>query len=210
MKYIAVDPSYTKTGIAILNEVSNTLSLKVVTPPGKNETFRDAVERSAIIATGVIEELKVYEKAILLIEEPMVTSMMASRLGMLSGIVITTSLLLPNISNIYTVNPVSITSLNSALPYKKEMSKKRLSQRVAGELIEFFTDIGYAIDIRPLRYNKDGSPRARVVSHDEAEALILLTLLLLEIDFFSKEDKLKIYKINKGFLTKKIQVNKLK
>lgn len=210
MKYIAVDPSFTKTGMAALDTETKEILLKPITPEGKNDTYKDTIERSALVATGILEEIGVWDKVLILFEEPMIASLKASSLGALSGVLATTLLLLPNIIEVYTVNPVTITRLNSALPYKKQFSKKQLSQRVAEGLIGLFEKLDYTIVLKTLRYNKDGLPRARKMSHDEAEALILLTVFLLNVDFFSEEEKLKLYKINKGFYTKDIKVNKLK
>lgn len=210
MKYIAVDPSFSRTGVATLDTDNKEIVLKHVRPIGKNDTYKNTVERSAVIATGILEEIKVYETVQLLIEEPMVSSIKASSMGVLAGVVATTLLLLPNITNIYTVNPTTIRSLNSALPYKKELNKKQLSQRVALELIDFYESIGYTASIKATAYNKDGSVRKRAMTHDEAEALILLTVFLLSKDILTESEKLNVYKINKGFYTKKIKINKLK
>lgn len=210
MKYIAVDPSFTKTGIAALDTETKEILLKPITPEGKNATYKDTIERSALVTTGILEEIRVWDKVLILFEEPMVSSLKASSLGALSGVLATTLLLLPNIIEVYTVNPVTITRLNSALPYKKQLNKKQLSQKVAEGLIELFKELNYNIILKTLKYNKDGLPRVRKMSHDEAEALILLTVFLLNIGFFSEEEKLELYKINKGFYTKDIKINKLK
>lgn len=210
MKYLAIDPSFSRTGIAILDTEKKSIQLKPISPAGTNDSYINTVERSASIATEVLKEFNVVDRLSVIIEEPMVRSLKASALGVLSGVIVTTLFLLPLTAEIRTVNPITIKSLNSALPYKNKVPKKQLSLSVAGELIEFYTSIGYTIELVPIRYNKNGTPRSRVMTHDEAEALILLTVLLLEINYFTDMEKVSIYGINKGFLTKQVGVNKLK
>ena len=210
MKYLAIDPSFSRTGIAILDTETRSIKLKPVSPVGTNDSYTNTVERSAYIIAEVLKEFKVSDNISVIIEEPMVRSLKASALGILSGVSVTTLLLLPIINEIRTVNPITIKSLNSVLPYKNKLSKKQLSLHVAEELIEFYKSIGHTVELVPLKYNKNGSPRSRALTHDEAESLILLTVLLLDRGYFKDMETLSIYQINKGFLTKKIIVNKLK
>lgn len=210
MKYIALDPSFSKSGLCILDTVDKTILFKPIVPPGKNDTFKDAIGRSTYIALEVLKELDLSSRYKAIIEEPMVSSMKASRLGLLSGVVTTTFLYIPHITHIYTINPIAITSLNSAAPNKAKLNKKQLSSSIALAILEHFEQLGYTITLWTDKYNKDGSPKKRKLSHDEAESFLMMLLLLKKDKQLPYETWVEIYKINKGFYTKNININKLK
>lgn len=140
----------------------------------------------------------------------MVSSIKASSLGVLSGVIATTLLLLPNIKSISTVNPSTLRSLNSTIQNKKGVNKKQLSREVAEAILAYLQTQGFTYEVIPTTFNKDGSPRSRKISHDELEAFLFLIILMLKQDLLAHPQKIEIYKINKGFYTKDISINKLK
>lgn len=215
MKYfVGIDPSYSKTGVCMLNLEEKTVLFKSISPEGTNKTYRDAIERASYIAfnitTFVIENKNsAHDEVHYVLEEPMVTSMMASRLGILSGVIASRLLEVISDGDIHTINPVGITQLNSVAPNKDKLNKKQLSLKIANDILSYLESVGFKIHITPNKYNKDGTPKKRKLSHDESEALLLALLLVHHKEQLEYEHWKQIYIINKGFYTKDIKINKL-
>lgn len=210
MKYLALDPSFSKSGLCVFDVENKKVLFKPIVPPGKNATFKEAIGRSTYVALEVLKELDLSKTYKLILEEPMVSSMMASRLGLLSGVVTTTFLYIPHITHIYTINPITITSLNSAADNKAKLNKKQLSLSIAMSILEHLESTGYDVTLWTDKHTKDGSPKKRKLSHDEAESFLMVLLLLKQDNQLPYETWVEIYKINKGFYTKDIKINKLK
>ena len=206
--FVGIDPSYSKTGVCRIDVEAKEIVFTSISPKGTNKTYADAVHRALYIADNIIKFVDADSDISYVLEEPLVMSQMASRLGILSGVIITTlkKSIHPH-NKIYTVNPVGITQLNSALANREKLTKKQLSMKIATDILEYLESEGFNIKITALKYNKDGSSRKRKLSHDEAEALLLTLLLIhkLECEDFKKYWE-EIYKINKGFRTKNVNI----
>ncbi len=201
MKYMAIDPSFSRTGLCILDTDTKTIFLKPISPPGSNKTFNDTVNRGMYIAEQIIKEISHLHNITMLIEEPMISSIKASSLGVLSGILTTTLTQHPSIKTVYTVNPNTIRQLNSALSDKKGLSKKQISFLSAEVLFAIFEQEGYTISLWT------NTPRKRKFCHDEAEAFMLCILLLLKDNVLSDSLVQNIYAAHKGYSVKKIKIN---
>lgn len=215
MVYAAIDPSYSRTGLCILH--NDTFTFVPISPEGKNQSYSDEITRARIIATEVYSRLsfcKIYDLACdkqqdkatvvkLLIEEPMISSFKASSLGVLSGVLIASIIDTELVNEIYTVNPNTIRQLNSAVSNKEKVTKKQLSLKVANEILEYLQSLGFKVVL------EKSEKRKRKLSHDEAEAFLLLLLLLNHEQYFSKEIWTKIVSIHKGY-NKNVKINKLK
>ena len=78
MKYMAIDPSFSRTGLCILDTDTKTIFLKPISPPGSNKTFNDTVNRGMYIAEQIIKEISHLHNITMLIEEPMISSISIS------------------------------------------------------------------------------------------------------------------------------------
>jgi len=210
--YISIDPSYSRTGVCVYVPSKKKFIFKAISPEGTNETYPKAILRADNIAEEVLKVLSGYNEVNVIIEEPMVTSLMASRLGILSGVLAKTLFSYSNVKQISTVNPNTLRSLNSALPekVKKGLNPKELSRHTADNILDFLTENNYTVEILNDKLKKDGTPKVRKVSHDELEAFLLLILLLKESNELNQNEWLGILNVNKGFYQKNIQLNKLK
>lgn len=133
----------------------------------------------------------------------MISSFKASSLGVLSGVLIASIINTELVNEIYTVNPNTIRQLNSAVSNKEKVTKKQLSLKVANEILEYLQSLGFKVVL------EKSEKRKRKLSHDEAEAFLLLLLLLNHEQYFSKEIWTKIVSIHKGY-NKNVKINKLK
>lgn len=211
MLYVGIDPSYSKTGIVYLDTETKQFIFKAVVPAGSNDSYLASLERSAIIVRTLIRDITYMNKVTsVIMEEPMMTSQMASRLGILSGILVFSLFMIPNIREVHSLNPVVVASMNKYLPYKKEFGKKQLSSKVASLLLDYLvSEEGYSIQVFNEKTKKDGSMKERKMSHDEAEAFLILMRLLMHKNYFESRVCSKLYKIHKG-LSKAYQVNELR
>lgn len=208
---IGIDPSYTKTGYCRIDLKNKKILFKSISPPGVNKTYRDAYSRAKHISFEIIREANPGTN--LIIEEPMVTSMMASRLGLLSGVLVRDLEESKSISKIYTVNPVTIKQLNSVLPKNIIIAKKAGSQAIVLEILNYLEVIGFTVEVYNDKLNKDGTPKQRKISHDESEAFLLAMLLVHKLrdntESLTYDNWVEIYKIHKGFYTKDITIHTL-
>lgn len=203
MIYVAVDPSFTRTGLCILDTKRKTIYFKPISPPGTNKTYSDTINRSLYVLNNIFDSFHLHELVTLLIEEPMVSSIKASSLGVLSGVLTSHLVNHEIITKLYTANPNTIRQLNSALPNKNEVSKKALSKTSVELILKLFEEIGYTITLWTDK------PRKRQICHDEAESFMLLLLMLFQDNILTEQFKQKIYNIHKGYYVKKIKLNEL-
>jgi len=203
MLYVGIDPSYSKTGIAYLDKETKHILFKAISPTGSNENYLAAISRAASISAGIIRELKEEESAIIAYEEPLLNSMKASRLGLLSGVLAISLFFLPTAKLVYTVAPAVVSSMNKQLPYKKDFAnRKKLSLYVTHLLLDYLRKEGYTIDIYNDKRKKDGTKKARKLSHDEAEAFLILLQLVKLYDIFDEDVLAGMVKIHKGIINK--------
>lgn len=209
MLYLAIDPSYSKTGLCIYNHNTKEILFTSVSPEGTNKTYHEAFQRSSYIINNILENISGRDTTII-IEEPMVTSMMASRLGLLSGVLVSNIYNKDYIKNIYTLNPIVVKQVNSVYKNKEKLNKKQLSKYIVSQMLEVLELEGFTITLLTDKFNKDGSPKKRQLSHDEAEAFIMMVILLQRNNILPYELLVKLYQVNEGFYTKPIQINILK
>lgn len=211
MLYVGIDPSYSRTGVAYLDSETKEITFTVVSPEGTNKDYAMAVTRSAEIVYNTLLNLDYTQDTKIIFEEPLVSSLMASRLGILSGVVATSLLLIPSIIEIYTIGPSVVASMNRRLDNYKELKKlhkKRLSLEVVLSLLDILEADGYTIHITQKR-NKKGKLINRKLTHDEAEAFLILLQLLKQEKVFKEEILYELQKRHKGLL-QEYSVNQLK
>lgn len=200
MQYIGIDPSFSSTGVAYLDTDKKQIRLLRIQPEGTNVTYKDALVRSTLIALSVLSNIGDTLEAKLIIEEPLMTSLKASRLGLLSGVLAISLATIPLITEMYSVNPNYISSLNKAVIERKGLDKKKASSFVATEILSYLESLGFSVVIMSTKSTKTGKPKPRKMSHDEAEALILVIALLKKEGLIDNKFMMKLLSINKGFL----------
>jgi hypothetical protein len=204
MIYIGIDPSFTNTGVCYFDPDNKKIKFVGFKPKGTNDSYKDTLDRSAKVALTILKQSDLTEDTTVIIEEPLMKSMKASSLGILSGVVIWTLAFMPNIVNIYSINPRYISSVNSDIRKSLKMSKKDASRHVASEILSYLKEeLDYSVEIYNDKTNKDGSTRQRVLSHDEAEAFIFVISLLIDLKFFNNQQLKKIVLTNKKLLGRK-------
>jgi Holliday junction resolvasome RuvABC endonuclease subunit len=200
MLYVGIDPSFSKTGVCYFDQEAKTITFNAISPDGTNDSYKAALDRSGQIVLEVLRQLSTHENATCIIEEPLMSSFKASRLGILSGVVVWSLAFMPNIKYIWSVTPTYIARTNANIVKGQGINKKQASLFVALSILDYLGQEGYKIDILNNKYNKDGSMKARKLSHDEAEALILTLLLMLETGVLEDKIIAKMYEVNKNFL----------
>ena len=204
MIYLGIDPSFTKTGVCILDTETKHIKFVAISPPGTNVNYKATLDRSAHVALNTIRHLDMKKDVRVVIEEPLVVSMMASRLGILSAIVVWSLAFIPSIKKMYSVVPNYVSNLNRKLAKELGLNKKKASQYTAAKALEYFEkEFGYTFEIHNDKVNKDGSMKSRVLSHDEAESFLILITLLRYDGLLNESHILQLCKINKKF--KRIQ-----
>ena len=209
MIYLGIDPSFTKTGAVVLDTESKTITFLAVSPPGSNANYKMMINRSAYIAIEIVEHLCLNKDAKIVIEEPLVRSLKASALGILSATIAWTFVSIPSVKNMYSINPSYVSSLNSTLAKEMSLSKKQASKYVAGEVINHFINKGYKVVIHNKLTNRDGTMKKRVLSHDEAEAFILL-LALLKLDGVLTTEDLEVMYVTNPKFAREVSLNRFK
>lgn len=179
MIYVGIDPSFSKTGMAFLDIENKIITFDSASPPGKNETYKDAIDRASFILSKFASLLERDRSYIVIYEEPLFSSMKASRLGILSGMIAFGLAALSNISEIYTINPSVIASTGRSVGKTiGEENRKKVSIYIVEQVLEYLKSIGYSVKINNEKLNKDGSMKERKISHDESEAFMMLLELL--------------------------------
>lgn len=210
MIYVGIDPSFTKTGVCYLDTDSKKIKFVAVCPNGKNIDYKHTLDRSAFVAVSIIRHLDLNKDSIIILEEPLLSSMKASSLGILSGVVAWSLSFIPSVKTLFSIKPTYISRLNRPIAKKLSLTKKAASQHVASKVLEYLVaSKGYEIELYTTIINKDGSLRKRNLSHDEAEAFLLLIALLQNRGFFNKEDMSKLADINSNF-KKPVSIVKIK
>lgn len=209
MQYIGIDPSFSNTGVAYLDLDRKILKLLKIKPAGTNETYKDALERSASIALAILQNTNIKNEMRLIIEEPLVTSMKASRLGILSGVISFALSTIPTVTTMYSINPKHISALNKPIADRLGIDKKKASLHVANKIINYLQSRGFDVIIINEKFNKRGGMKVRALTHDEAEALILLTIMLQEENLVDQNFLLNLVSINRGF-AKQSSITKIK
>jgi hypothetical protein len=210
MLYVGIDPSFTKTGTCYLDTDKKTILFNAISPDGKNEDYIKTIERASYVSLEIIKRLSIRGQVKVILEEPLAMSMKASRLGILSGLLGLSLLLVPSIERIYTISPSYIARLNNPIAKRKGLSKKVASQYVVEKILSYMQEsMGYKVIIHNDKLNKDGSQKKRKLSHDEAESFILLLRMLDEENFIDKDFKKELVSINRNF-NKEQKLNLLK
>jgi len=200
MVYVGIDPSFTKTGVCILDTELKQIKFVSISPPETNATYKLTLDRSAYISLNIIKHLDIKKQHAIILEEPLITSLKASSMGILSGVLAWSLIHMSNIDNMYSITPQYVSWLNSPIKKRNGISKKNASRLVGRAVLNFFIEeLEYSVEIYNSKLIKTGKMKKRVISHDEYEALLLLTALLRHEGFMSKEDMNHLYKINTNF-----------
>lgn len=210
MIYVGVDPSFTKTGVCYFDTENKHIVLNAIQAPGTNKTYKDAINRSGYIALNIIKPIDPQKDTHVLIEEPLMSTFKASRLGILSGVVVWTMAFMPFIKKVYSITPTYISRTNKDLAKRENLNKKQASQFVANAMLEIFKRYGYTVEVLNNKYNKDGSVKARKISHDESEALILVFTMLLKRKALESDLLAELLVVNEGLVKIKAQHTLLK
>jgi len=198
MVFVGIDPSFSETGVCILDTESKTIKFIAVKPPGKNNSYKDILDRSAYVSLIILENIFIGKDVLVVIEEPLINSMKASSLGILSGVIVTSLVTMPFVTNIYSMPTSYVSKLNREVIKSQDLGRKQASKVIAENVIKLFVENKeYAIDIVSSKYNRDGSKKQRALSHDEAEALLLLTQLLKMYKILSDNDIAKLSLVSK-------------
>jgi Holliday junction resolvasome RuvABC endonuclease subunit len=181
--YIGIDPSYSKTGLAIISIGSKTSLNKIdfyaLSPSGVNATYADAVYRARSILIDILTYINESDdKVSVIMEEPLLSSIKASRLGILSGILVSGLLSEEKVESIYTIPPYYVASLNNKVAKDNSLNKKQASLLIVGKILDKLKEHGFSVVIHNDKFKKDGSVKPRQLSHDEAEAFLMLLVLL--------------------------------
>lgn len=209
MVYVGIDPSYSRTGVVYFDSSKKKITFKAISPEGSNETYLAAANRAAYIASSIVRDLSDKEDVFIIFEEPLLNSIKASRLGLLSGILALSLVFTPSVRSIYTLTPSIVASMNRNIPNKEKLDKKKISSMVVESMLEYMGSKGFKIEVLNDKFKKDGTMKERKMSHDEAEAFLILLHLLKELGELTDEIWLGLMKIHKG-LAKKYKINVLK
>lgn len=202
MIYVGVDPSFTKTGVCYFDTETKHIMLNAIQAPGTNKTYKDAINRSGYVALNIIKPIDASKDVYVLIEEPLMSTFKASRLGILSGVVVWTLAFMPFIKKVYSITPTYIARTNKELAKQEGLNKKKASQFVALGMLEVLQKHGYTFEVMNNKYNKDGSVKARKISHDESEALILTFTMLLRRKALEANILTELLNVNPGLKLK--------
>lgn len=201
MVYVGIDPSFTKTGVCYVDTEEKTVTFNAISPPGTNTNYKKSLDRSGYIVVTLIKELDMKKETYAVMEEPLMSTYKASRLGILSGIVAWTLAFMPNIKKIYSITPTYIARTNKNLVKVQGFKKKQASQHVALGMLEILQKEGWTFRILNDKYNKDGTMKQRKLSHDEAEAFILTFKLLQKMRALDASLIKKLLSVNTGLNT---------
>lgn len=213
MIYIGVDPSYTKTGVTYIDLENKHIYFNAISPPGRNDTYGDALIRALYISERIKTiplKYKTKRKTII-IEEPLITSQMSSRLGILSGVVGSALYMhcLLSSMDMYSLNPNVVSNTNRKLKEYTPRTRKRVSKEIALKYLDVFIEHGFTHTIHNDILNKDGSMKKRQLSQDEAESFIMVIILLLHLNKLPAQIKKDLTNVNRGLVTADYTVNKL-
>lgn len=187
MLLCAIDPSFTKTGLAIVDIENKRIDFHAISPAGKNDSFTAMLSRANFIANYIIDSLD-NKETIVILEEPLFSSIKASSLGILAGIVSSMLYNSKNIKEVYSIKPYYVANLNTPIAKKYNLTKKQASLYVVNLILDKLNKQGFTIKIHnPNKLNKDGTEKARKLSHDESEAFLILLVLLKHMKLMSED-----------------------
>lgn len=209
MVYVGIDPSFTKTGVCYIDTEEKTVTFNAISPPGTNTNYKKSLDRSGHIVVTLIKELDMKKETYAVLEEPLMSTYKASRLGILSGIVAWTLAFMPNIKKIYSITPTYIARTNKDLVKNEGFKKKQASQHVVLGMLDVLQKEGWTFKILNDKYKKDGTMKDRKLSHDEAEAFILTFKLLQKMRAIDAALIKKLLRVNSG-LTLPVTLNLIK
>jgi len=198
MVYVGIDPSFTKTGVCYIDTEEKKITFNAISPPGTNTNYKKSLDRSGYIVVNIVRELNMKKNVYAVLEEPLMSTFKASRLGILSGIVAWTLAFMPNIKKIYSITPTYIARTNRELAKNRNLNKKQASQEVVLEMLDVLQRNGWTFNIINDKYNKDGTTKIRKLSHDEAEAFILTFKLLQKMKAIEESLIDELLSINEG------------
>ena len=199
MYLISVDPSFTKTGVSYINIKDKHIIFDVITPAGTNDTYKDAIVRSVTVAENILSKQALQDIPIhIALEEPLINSQMASRLGILSGVIANTLIRDTRVSSIHTVAPNIASLTNRGLKDYTSRSRKMVARDIVLEYIKVFEANGYTVNIYNEKKNKDGTMRSRVLTSDEADSFIIAIVVLKGLDILDPDIQAQLIEINRG------------
>ncbi len=226
--YIGIDPSFTKTGLAIINIEDKIINFYTLSPKGTNDVYRDFIMRSLYIVDSIHEhtssrlrnELKLGTvnikenndpiKKVVVYEEPAYSSMRASSLGILSGVIGYSFYVDDNTDTVYTINANVINSMNKSISKRTGLNKKQTSKQIALDIIDIFKAHDYNIVIdNENKKTRTGKLRVRELSPDEAEAFLMILHYLIKFNILDDKLKQEILKVNRN-LNGTYSINELK
>jgi len=208
MLLCAIDPSFTKTGITVLDLSNKQIDFYTISPVGTNDNFLLTLNRASFIADK-IEEL-ITSDTIVITEEPLFSSIKASSLGILAGILYSKLNSTEKIKELYSIKPSYVAHLNTPIAKKFKLNKKQASLYVVNSIIDKLREVGFTININnPDKLKKDGTEKVRKLSHDEAESFLILLVLLRYKGLINSDIDEFLFAINERFKNKQ-NIEKLK
>jgi len=192
MIFVGIDPSFSETGVSVLDSIK----FIAVSPPGKNDSYKIILNRSAYIVSSILENIQNYN-TVIIIEEPLVNSMKASSLGILSGVIVTSLATLP-FTSIYSAPTSYVSRLNRDIIKQYDINRKKASIRITQYILDYLSNKKeFSFTITSNTKTKSGLPKKRALSHDEAEAFLLLIPVLKLYRVLDDEDITEISKVSK-------------
>jgi len=206
-KLLSIDPSYSNTGLCLIDFSNKEITFKRVRPDGTNDSYLETVDRADKIMTEIFELLLTRQPNHIVQEEPLLTSQKSSVLGVLGGIITNNLLKMVDLFSrqnlrpykYITINPRVVSSVCSKTAKKLNLTKKKASTHVGKIFLELLENKGFKVDVI------QDTKRKRVISNDEYEALILAIVYLSQEhqDFFTFEEMRTI----KGIKEKDYELN---
>lgn len=208
-----LDPSFSNSGLCIVDIEGKGIYFFPIKPPGKNDNYETSLKRSEYIVKEIVGKFYLLEdkfnicsneyKTVLIYEEPLITSQKASRLGLLSATIYSffASILYKELgfideakdffSEVYIIPPNYVSNLCRPVRKKYGLNKKSASRKVAEDILEYLvTRKNFEVYIHNDKLNKDGSMKKRKLTHDEGEAFLMALGYIrdrVDRDFIDKE-----------------------
>ena len=186
MIIIGLDPSFTRTGIAILNTEKKKLILRTcgcaITSNGEKKDFKHVLNASLGVIHQIDEELKEiarddhyswsYKDAFMVCEEPLPLSLMSAALYCLD------SLLINYFSNFFQIRTFNVSFLKHLKKQRgyddKNGNGKKNSVALAGQYIDLLIKKGWSIEYNGKLF---WQPCDEPLCHDCAEAFLYFLVL---------------------------------
>lgn len=191
-----LDPSFSNSGLCIIDIEGRGIYFFSIKPPGKNEDYETSLKRSEYIVKEIVGKFYLLNIGfnictddyitVLIYEEPLITSQKASRLGLLSATIYSffASTLYKELefideakdffSEVYIIPPNYVSNLCRPIRKKYSLNKKAASRKVAEDILEYLvTEKSFEVYIHNDKLNKDGLMKKRKLTHDECEAFLM-------------------------------------